>query len=211
MGQYKKGILGGFTGKVGNVIGSTWRGINYMRSLSDRSNKKASEKQLLQRAKFAFAMDFLHPLYPVVTIGYRNQNDRKLPINAAMQQVITHVVEGEDPDLSINYSKLQIAKGSLETAKKESVSIEDDEITFDWQAITQDEERYDNNYAIMLGIGEGLYPSYSVREFRRSNNGGVLAVPDGPSGTKIHCYLAFYHEDNSGVNNSKYLGFVTIP
>ncbi|MCG8580024.1 MAG: DUF6266 family protein [Bacteroidales bacterium] len=211
MGRYKKGILGSFRGKIGNVIGSTWRGITYMRSLSERSNKKATEKQLLQRAKFAFAMEFLHPLYPVLTIGYRNQNDARLPINSAMKHVLRHVVEGEDPDLRINYGNLQIAKGSLETAKKESISIDEDEISFEWEPITHDEERYDNNYAIMLGIGEGLYPSYSVREFRRSNNGGVIALPDGPSGSVVHCYLAFYHEEHNGVSNGKYLGSVVIP
>lgn len=32
MGTIKQGILGGFSGKVGTVIGSSWKGISYMRS-----------------------------------------------------------------------------------------------------------------------------------------------------------------------------------
>jgi hypothetical protein len=32
MGTIKQGILGGFSGKVGTVIGASWKGINYMRS-----------------------------------------------------------------------------------------------------------------------------------------------------------------------------------
>ena len=211
MGRYQKGIMGGFNGKVGNIIGSTWRGINYMRSLSDRRNTRASEKQLQHRAKFAYAMEFLQPLFPVVNIGYRNHDARQLPVNAAMQQIMKQVVEGVAPDLSINYSKLRVAQGSLETARKETIAIDGDEIAFTWEAITQDAELYDDNYAILLGVGEGLYPSYSVREFRRQNNGGVIALPDGESGTAVHCYLAFYHETNSGVSNSKYLGSVVLP
>ena len=31
MGKIKQGILGGFKGKVGTVIGSSWNGIAYMK------------------------------------------------------------------------------------------------------------------------------------------------------------------------------------
>jgi hypothetical protein len=30
MGTIKQGILGGFSGKVGTVVGGTWKGIHYM-------------------------------------------------------------------------------------------------------------------------------------------------------------------------------------
>ena len=33
MGTISKGILGGFSGKVGTVIGGNWKGIDYMRSI----------------------------------------------------------------------------------------------------------------------------------------------------------------------------------
>ena len=34
MGKIKQGILGGFKGKVGTVIGASWNGISYMRGLA---------------------------------------------------------------------------------------------------------------------------------------------------------------------------------
>ncbi len=34
MGTISKGILGGFSGTVGTVIGGSWKGIEYMRSQS---------------------------------------------------------------------------------------------------------------------------------------------------------------------------------
>ena len=39
MGTIKKGILGGFSGKVGTVIGAAWKGIDYMRSVSTSVSK----------------------------------------------------------------------------------------------------------------------------------------------------------------------------
>jgi len=35
MGSFRKGIQGGFSGKVGNVVGAHWRGIDYMRISAD--------------------------------------------------------------------------------------------------------------------------------------------------------------------------------
>lgn len=41
MGTIKKGILGGFSGKVGTVVGGSWKGISYMRSLPQKVKKPA--------------------------------------------------------------------------------------------------------------------------------------------------------------------------
>ena len=42
MGKIKTGILGGFQGKVGTVIGSTWRGESIMRALPKNSGESAN-------------------------------------------------------------------------------------------------------------------------------------------------------------------------
>ncbi len=36
MGTFSKGIPGGFSGKVGNIVGGNWKGIDYMRSMDKR-------------------------------------------------------------------------------------------------------------------------------------------------------------------------------
>jgi len=56
MGTIKKGILGGFSGKVGTVVGSSWKGISYMRSLPLKVRNPRTLRQLDQRSKFAIAL-----------------------------------------------------------------------------------------------------------------------------------------------------------
>ena len=56
MGTISKGILGGFNGTVGTVVGATWKGITYMRSKADRRSFTPSQKQLEQQAKFGLVM-----------------------------------------------------------------------------------------------------------------------------------------------------------
>ena len=52
MGKIKQGILGGFKGKVGTVIGASWNGIAYMRGLAQSVKNPKTAAQLQQRAYF---------------------------------------------------------------------------------------------------------------------------------------------------------------
>ena len=70
MAIIKQGILGGFSGKIGNVVGGSWKGINYMRVLTKPSNPN-SEKQVNQRTKFTTALSFLQPITPFLRVGYK--------------------------------------------------------------------------------------------------------------------------------------------
>ena len=45
----KDGILGGFSGKVGNIVGLTLNGVPIMRAAPKASQKPPTEKQRLQR------------------------------------------------------------------------------------------------------------------------------------------------------------------
>ena len=49
MGKISQGILGGFSGKVGNVIGGNWKGINYMRVKPSSVANSQTEGQMVQR------------------------------------------------------------------------------------------------------------------------------------------------------------------
>ena len=62
MGKIKQGILGGFKGKVGTVIGSSWNGITYMRGLAQSHKNPKTAAQLKQRAFFKEVQDLVGQL-----------------------------------------------------------------------------------------------------------------------------------------------------
>ncbi|TXD49276.1 DUF6266 family protein [Polaribacter sp. IC073] len=72
MATFEKGILGGFSGKVGNVVGARWRGENVMRSLLKRGNYTATAKQEEQRQKFKTLIGFLSPIVDVLNPYFGN-------------------------------------------------------------------------------------------------------------------------------------------
>ena len=53
MARINKGLTG-FSGKISNIVFSSWNGIEYIRSLPHfPANRKFSEKQLIQQDKLA--------------------------------------------------------------------------------------------------------------------------------------------------------------
>lgn len=52
MGVLKRGILGGFSGKVANIVGGSWKGIAYMRSLPLSVANPRTAGQIAQRGAF---------------------------------------------------------------------------------------------------------------------------------------------------------------
>lgn len=53
MGKIKQGILGGFSGKVGTVVGGAWKGIDYMRSLATSVSNPKTSAQMAVRTNFS--------------------------------------------------------------------------------------------------------------------------------------------------------------
>jgi len=84
MGTIKKGILGGFSGKVGTVIGGNWKGIDYMRGKAASVSNPKTEAQLDQRARFRAALKFLQPLTSFIRVGFKNYAVKMTAFNSAM-------------------------------------------------------------------------------------------------------------------------------
>lgn len=72
MARIANGILGGFSGKVGTVVGSSWNSINYMRSLAASYRDAKSETQVCQRGKFTQAVRFLKAMPKFIRVGFGN-------------------------------------------------------------------------------------------------------------------------------------------
>lgn len=59
MGRISKGILGPVSGTVGTVVGSTWKGISYVRSQPASKKHEPTVNQLDQQLKFSITLNFV--------------------------------------------------------------------------------------------------------------------------------------------------------
>lgn len=68
-GVITSGILGGFSGKVSNVVGANWKGIDYMRGYVIPANPNSAGQQT-QRTKFSVAIDLARQILSNVIQPY---------------------------------------------------------------------------------------------------------------------------------------------
>ena len=95
MGKIKQGILGGFKGTVGTVIGSSWNGIAYMKGKPQSVKNPRTDAQVQQRNFFKevqgivsqLSDEQLTSLFPSVTRGMTRRNMLTRQLFAAVATV----------------------------------------------------------------------------------------------------------------------------
>jgi len=138
MGTTRKGIKGPFRGKVGAVIGSRWRGINYMKGLPRAKSTKRppTPKQAVQRQKFVLLNKLLHRIPGLLDIGFRQFTAAATSVNAAIQYNFDDAFLNDEGNLRLNYPALKFSRGSVYPAGEEKAWRESDGIRVTWHPKT---------------------------------------------------------------------------
>ncbi|RZM13349.1 MAG: hypothetical protein EOO88_44745 [Pedobacter sp.] len=209
MGKIGKGILGGFSGKVGTVIGACLNGIEYMRSRPRKSSRAPTQLQLDVRAKFKLAMAFLKPMLPAIRVGYQSYRGTTVtPLNAAVSDLINFGLTGMSPNFTVDYSKVIYSKGELfEPWTPEVESAVSGEVTFNWATppasiLAQPDDQLT---VIVYNPEKGKYVYLSDAAIRSALTLD-LSLPMNFSGDTVHCYLFFVSTDGNKVSSSTYVG-----
>ncbi|MGJ8592624.1 MAG: DUF6266 family protein [Aquaticitalea sp.] len=113
MATYSDGPLGGFSGKLGPVVGYKWRGMEVLRSAPEKPSKPATEAQLLQRRKFKDALTFLNPISPLMTKTFRAFPSDKNGFESAKSYHLKEAMQINGSIWDIIYPKVLISAGSL--------------------------------------------------------------------------------------------------
>jgi len=111
MAEFRHGVNGAFSGKVGSVIGSNWRDIDYMRGLPKKSSKEPTAKQLGVRARFTLVSQFLLLIKDAVDRGYSKQYSGKATAFNLAVRANQEALIGTDLDPQLDYAKIIISKG----------------------------------------------------------------------------------------------------
>ena len=211
MGTIKKGILGGFSGKVGTVVGGSWKGIAYMRSLPQKVKNPRTEGQVSQRSKFALTMYYLKPMTAFLRTGWKLYAHRQSPINAAMSYALANAVTGAYPDYEIDPSKVLVSRGSLATAVNANANDVGGSIDISWDdnSNVSNAKQTDKALVAIVNPTKGEAVTITAGEERMTGNQNTV-IPADWSGDEVQVYLGFISEDGKEVSNSVYLGAIPI-
>lgn len=217
MGKLSRGILGPIVGKVGNVIGSTWKGINYLRAMPTSVSNPRTPLQLSQRAKFVTVLNFLKVVFAFIKIGYQSYANKMSAFNAATSYLLHNAVTGIYPDFSLDFSKALVSRGQLRPVQDVSLSAPSSlQLQLDWNP---GDEMGDPNDRIMVLVYNDVKKAsrYSLGAALREDGTLQLTMPDVYVGDEVHVWVSTSSlpdltagVSSTTISDSTYAGSITV-
>lgn len=212
MGTYNKGILGAFSGKVGPVVGASWRGKDVLRSLPRKGNRVATATQLLQREKFTLVTEFLNPINSVVGRYFGNNNGDKTRRNQAMSYLLKEAVTYVEPNLIWEFNKVQISRGDLLGLNVASAMAgAGHSVDINWTDNSgQGDAESTDKLVVVLYEETTKTTVHALNASMRSQETGNVIVPAFLTGLTVQVWATFAATDDKLYATSQYLGTVVI-
>ena len=138
MAVLRNGPNGGFSGKVGSVVGYKWKGLDVIRGLPRKSHKPRSEARLANEQAMKLIMGILKPLKLFIRMGFRYAAEplNMGAFNLALSLNKKNAIKGEYPNLEIDWDKLQISQGDRAGAKELTAEWTDAGLRVTWATTT---------------------------------------------------------------------------
>ena len=208
------GILGGFSGTVGTVIGICKKnGDDLIIAKTKRKRTSNTEGQVNQRTKFGLVTGFMQPLNPVVKYGCKMVAGNSMtPYNYACKNALSNAIVGIAPDFGLDYSKILISVGQLSQPTGTTAVLVDGVVNFSWVDNSTSSSSVGADKAVLVVYNSENYElSYSIGQVTKSAGSGSLPIPNGAVGDKLLFYIFFQSEiDPFLVSTSQFLGTAIV-
>ena len=210
MGKFQVGILGGFDGKVGTVVGGRWKGIDYMRHKGRKSTKPPTAAQLDQQAKFALVSRFIHKLGKLLMKSFKDTPELT-GINVAFSYTYEKAIKGIYPLYQLEHSKILVSKGELQNAVSPmAVANGNGEVKFTWNDNSGDTLANEDDKAVMVVYcPETNQAVYNKAGAARNTKTDTIHVGNF-TGKIVQTWISFTSKDEKEFATSIYTGEITV-
>lgn len=193
------------------MVGSSWKGVDYIRSLPTTVRNPRTPKQVTQRSKFSVVIQFVRSILPVVQQGFKNEaGSGSSAYNEAVSHNLRHATKGEFPDIEIDFPKVMISKGNLVGANGVVSGCTDGMINIGWNDDERHNAKIDDRTVIVAYNPERQEALYDLDAGSRRDGMAVVIAPDTWIGEEVETYLAFISEDLKLTSDSIYAGRVEV-
>ncbi len=208
MSTYHLGPLGDFSGKIGAVVGATWRGQPVMRSMPNKTTKAPTPAQLHQRDKFAAVINFLNPLKELLNVTFGDNTQVKTPFNNATSYHLKAAVRYEDDRWQMVYPKVLISLGTLQGLQTPVVSLmPSTSLLLQWtDNSTQGNANPDDQLVLVVYAPERKQYDYYTEDATRQDGSVHVALPTDLQGQRIEVWASFITASGDNAAVSMYLG-----
>lgn len=207
MGKIKQGILGGFNGKTGSVVGASWKGIAYMRGQAQSIKNPRTADQQANRTLFGLTSDIMSKAKQAINLGFAGSAVKKSAFNCAVQENMKLFVEnGSDYEAEL----LQFSKGGMYGLTPGAITFSQDVINVACSAYVGEGTSVD---ACLVCVFEGDFPGepFVSVGLGAINIGGEAAtlsarVPGHLTYEVCHCFVFAYDSNAKDASVTSYAG-----
>ena len=207
MATFSKGILGGFSGRVGNIVGARIFGIDVMRSYQPNVKNPRTPAQVAQRNKFSLLVAFISLMLPIIRTGFKFVANKMSEFNKAVSVNILSAVTGTDPNYQIDYPNVTFAQGSLTSAKDPALNMANP-LTASLAWVNNAGVGLAADTDVLHGIVYNpTKDSYAYLDLNtRQDEFCDITVPADWATETVHAWGFFVSDDGSMIGDSDYFG-----
>ena len=207
MARIKQGILGGFSGKIGNIVGSSWKGIAVMKTLPLSVSNPRTAKQVTQRGYFSDAVELAQTiLVGIIKPLWDRFAVKQSGFNHFVQQFILWKAGA---DLA---SKVKMAMGQMDIFVEfnATATANNHKLTLDWIDDSGSGLKLpsDEIYCLVLD-SNAKHVAHGSNIAIREDETAILTLPDTvTAGMTLNVYAAARRADGTVVSDTNYASVV---
>jgi hypothetical protein len=212
MAIVKESPIGVLSGKIGQIVGATWKGRNYLRVSPGSIANPRTDKQQSVRLKFSVTMNFIRTNRQFIKLGFKNWAVQMTPANAALSYNFKNAIQGTYPNFTIDYPNALVSRGEIAPAfNQAAASTVAGTIAFTWDDNSDEMNSAADDKTLLLVYNPEKRQAVSINSLATRGDGTEsITVPNSFSGDLVHCYIAFGDSDEIDVSDSRYAGAITV-
>lgn len=209
MGKIGRGILGGVSGKVANIVGARWKGIDYIRAKPQSVANPRTVLQVNQRTKFSLVLRFLQPNLNFIKIGYKNYAVKKSQFNSAMSYLLNNAIVGTDPtNFAIDFSFALLSRGNLSGALNPVFDLTTPgQVQLSWDDNSNEGSALPTDKVMVVAYnplkGESVFITDGAV---RTDLSQTVIIPNSYAGDDLQMFISFKNAEETQLSNSIYIG-----
>lgn len=201
MGRLDKGLLGGYTGKLGTTVGSTWKGINVVRTYQPNVANPRSDKQVEHRSLFSQVTEIGSLLLADVIKPLWDRNAKQMSgYNAFIQANMLAAAK----EKKLTPERFVLSRGRIGSTNID-VQISESELNVQWGYATLPVFGKDSDIAFVVVFdGSMNILEYSAGEANREARHITFNHDGSLHGNAESVVVAFLSEDGKLTSNTEF-------
>lgn len=192
MAILKGGPNGPFRGKVGSVIGSNWRDVDYIKGLTIVKKHTPSEAQIIQRQRFPDIITFLYQVQDALNKGWDKQKKTRGTItNDAVSYNSRHALH---PGCGgIMFSRIKLSDGALpKPSDARTARLSPDSVRISWNpAVRSFSTCPEDEATIVIFCPKNWTALVLVGQYLRRDGQAEISSPAIGEEETCHAYIFF--------------------